>query len=357
MDENNSLKFPDIGRTDSGFESARNSINPSLTDSVRDNSIASNFSSVSHFSSGLSLDDRSKLGHENKISIDDGISSLEQRTSYISLDNADPNFDKVYTYWMVADEHGNIPFHTAIAQQKFDTVHAILARCRYKYLLDIPNGAGLTPLVIAVMTDRADMARALVMYGADVTKLCHGNTALHLACERGDSIMVDMLTKSVDTDFLSNNSSLKPLQFDHSYINETNHDGMTALHLAVKAGHRHIVKILVKELGCNVNDRDERNGDTCLNILMKNGGDINVLRYLLQNDADPNIVNYAGHTALHLAAAYNLHEVVHILLNFTTADLAAMTPEEDYALDLACLDSSLAKCIMLEMDHRIPSWR
>lgn len=241
----------------------------------------------------------------------------------------------------------------AIARGEFDVVHNIMQRCRFPYLLDIADGKGLTPLAIAVMQEHADIARALIMYGADVTKLSRGNMPLHTACKMGNATMVDILTKPVDLSFLEANPFLKQLEVDQAYINKINIEGMTALHLAVEAGHRQIVRILVKELGCDVNHRDDKNGDTCLNVLMRNGGNIDLLKYILENDADPNIANRAGYTALHLAAAHALHEAVHVLLMFTTADLGAMTPEEDLAEDLAPSDSSLVKCLQLEMKHRL----
>lgn len=352
MDTNNYLKFSDGSRADSGFESARNSLNPSMAESEVE----------STFNSGLSTSDvtNTSLSLGKNQDVDEAIVSLERKTASLDLDRdirEDPNYDMVYTRWMVADQHGKIPFHTAISQDKFDIVHGVLARCRYKNLLNMTDGAGWTPLAIAVMMERTDIVRMLVMYGADVTKLSRGDTPLHTACKKGNSVLVDLLTKPVDADFLEENPFLQQLTVTDAYLNKTNNEGMTALHLAVEAGHCHIVKILVKELGCDVNDRDVKNGDTCLNILMKNGGDLDMLSYLLQNDADPNIANRSGYTALHLAAAYGLHEVVHVLLSFTTADLYAMTPDEDFALDLACFDHKLAKCISLEMDNRLSTWR
>merc|ERR1719351_312306 len=323
MDKNLSKLSPETARMDSGFESTLNSISHSSNESgIYSNQISFNLSE------NLQSNQQSFTKHLS----DDAVGSLEQAISGMNLNQNlidDPNFDMVYSHWLVADNHGHIPFHTAVAKGEFDIVHNIIARCYFQNLLDMPDGTNLTPLVIAVMTQRPDIVRALVMYGADVTKFCHGQTALHIACKLGNPTMVDMLTKPIDVEFLKENPNLKQIKTCQSYINKINLEGMSPLHIAVQSGHLQIIKILIKELDCDVNHKDERNGDTSLNILIKNGGDIQILRYLLQHDVDE------------------------ILLNFTTADLSIMTPEEDLAVDLACYNSGLARYLQLEMESRI----
>ena len=71
---------------------------------------------------------------------------------------------------------------------------------------------------------------------------------------------------------------------------------MTALHVAVQNGRLDVARILVKELGCDVNDEERKGGNTCLHLFMgiHQGGSMSMLKYLLHNDADPNITNYSG---------------------------------------------------------------
>ena len=77
-------------------------------------------------------------------------------------------------------------------------------------------------------------------------------------------------------------------------IKEFHPTGMTALHIAVKNGFLNIARILIKELGCDVNDEDRVSGNTCLHVLMESEGSLDMLRYLLKHDADPNITNFSG---------------------------------------------------------------
>jgi len=334
-------------RMDSGFESHQSSINPS--------NVESGFSASSLCNEDTDIITRN-ASNDIKKSIDQEINELERATSGISLSIGpvhDPEFEMVYTYWLVVNEQGKIPFHQAIINGEIDVVHSIAARCQHKHLLNIPNSTGHTPLSLAVMSQQADIARILVIYGADLAKLSNGNTPLHLACKLGDSVMVDMLTTPINEQFLVENPFLEQVNISDEYINKTNYQGMTALHIAVKNGFLNIARILIKELGCDVNDEDRVSGNTCLHVLMESEGSLDMLRYLLKHDADPNITNFSGHTALHLAASHCLRDAVDVLLCFTTADLSALTPEEDLAEDLAHLDSTLVHHLKREMNVRL----
>jgi len=353
MDRENSIsggqgKYPSSSsweqRMDSGFDSGLSSINPSNADGFPGNE-----------ETGIVT--RNANSDVTKIS-EQEMSELERATSGISLSIgpvSDPEFEMVYTYWTVVNEKGEIPFHQAIIKGEIDTVHSIVARCQHKHLLNMQNPKGYTPLSLAVMTHQTDIARILVIYGADPAKLSNGNTPLHLACKMGDAVMVDMLTTPICEQFLRENPHIEQIEISDEYINKCNSQGMTALHVAVQNGRLDVARILVKELGCDVNDEERRGGNTCLHLFMgiHQGGSMSMLKYLLHNDADPNITNYSGHTALHLAASNCLRDAVEFLLCFTTADLSALTPEEDLAEDLASMDTTLVSSLRREMRLRL----
>jgi len=349
MDRENSIsggqgKYPSSWeqRMDSGFDSGLSSINPSNVDSFPGNE-------------DTGIVTRNANNDVTKI-YEQEMSELERATSGISLSIgpvSDPEFEMVYTYWMVVNEKGEIPFHQAIVKGEIDTVHSIVARCQHKHLLNMQNPKGYTPLSLAVMNQQPDIARILVIYGADPAKLSNGNTPLHLACKMGDAVMVDMLTTPINDQFLMENPFLEQIDISDEYINKCNSQGMTALHVAVKNGFLDVARILVKELGCDVNEEERRGGNTCLHLFMESRGSMSMLKYLLRNDADPNITNYSGHTALHLAASNCLRDAVEFLLCFTTADLSALTPEEDLAEDLAFMDTTLVCSLKREMSVRL----
>ena len=61
--------------------------------------------------------------------------------------------------------------------------------------LNMPNGKGLTPLMIAIKKGHLNSAMSLLSAGAD-PNICHretGNTALHLAAEAGKHLLVKLL--------------------------------------------------------------------------------------------------------------------------------------------------------------------
>lgn len=99
--------------------------------------------------------------------------------------------------WSVADKEGHTPVHYAVW---FATPHAIevlVKKCDINKNIKNPK-LGYTPLHMAVLCDRFDMATVLVELGADTSLLDkQGMTALQLAQKEGKIEFVQLLAGEV----------------------------------------------------------------------------------------------------------------------------------------------------------------
>lgn len=143
----------------------------------------------------------------------------------------------------------------------------------------VPAGASLyvarrgTPLHVAAAADRAGVALALLLAGADANHRGgpHGTTPLHIAC---------------------------------------------------RCGHAEVAELLAAN-GADVDARDD-SGDTPLMRAVE-GRHAEIARWLLALGADARATNAAGLTALHVAAAVGAHESFRDLVE-AGADVHARTP-------------------------------
>ena len=128
--------------------------------------------------------------------------------------------------------------------------------------VSIPTGeypayfAGLTPLHLAALVNRAAMAQVLIEHGGDVTVVCRcmmnaGENPLHTAVNKGHMDVVRVLIDgSSDVDAI--------------YTGFFGDGREASLHLAARSGFASIVEVLVGA-GANVNAKDE-NGKTPLQV-------------------------------------------------------------------------------------------
>ena len=138
----------------------------------------------------------------------------------------------------------------------------------------------------------------------------NGRTALHIAIENGSAKSLEKLLETSEVD-----------------INIANNNGFTPLHLAVTHGCKEedatmretansvrplLVKSLVdfKDIKLNKKDQD---GSTALHLAAKYA-DVKTLELLLKADIDVNAKNYNQRTALHNAAQYADKHVIKSLL-------------------------------------------
>ena len=107
-----------------------------------------------------------------------------------------------------------------------------------------------------------------------------------------------------------------------------------ALHAAINAGAINLTKILLKRPGCNVDSKDDF-GETALHEAVRNRSS-EIVQMLVDADADLEITNNQGETALLSACSVNIKglEIFNILLD-AGANAKAMSNNKDTALHLA----------------------
>ncbi|XP_048574268.1 ankyrin-1-like [Triticum urartu] len=89
--------------------------------------------------------------------------------------------------------------------------------------------------------------------------------------------------------------------------------GSGALHAAARHGRMPVCVYLVEQLGVNVDAADDK-GDTPLMYAL-GWGNLDIVRYLLDHDADPEKPGEHGATALHVAAGAGMCEMIEVLLS------------------------------------------
>ena len=87
--------------------------------------------------------------------------------------------------------------------------------------------------------------------------------------------------------------------------------GWTALHLACAQNHLEICKLLVLEQQANVNSLTHELSTPL--IVAAYNGSIEIVKFLLENHANPNLVDHVGDTALIIARQRKKQTIVTLL--------------------------------------------
>jgi len=179
----------------------------------------------------------------------------------------------------------------------------------------LASAGALDDLLKAVNNNETEVVVEFLQRGMDVNTVdVEGNTLLMLAVRKGNDPLVE---------FLINN---------RAGLLKKNKYGDSALMLAAVNGDINIVRKLV---GAGVKADEHRSGPgwTAL-IYAAFGGHAEIVRFLLENDADVDAQAGNGMTAL-MAACRNGHlEVVRLLLEYE-ADVDLLNQNNASALDLA----------------------
>ena len=195
------------------------------------------------------------------------------------------------------DEYGRTPLFIAI-EEGHDAAIKLL----------IENGANInarnreekTPLIIAVSNGRANLVQLLLENKADVESKFNwrGKTSTALLEATG-----------------KNDIDIALLLLDHgANVSATNANGCTAFYVAARQGYVEMARLLLRK-GAKIGARS-KGGHSALTASIEGYADEGVLRFLLDNDADPNSMCPNGMSALMMAAKYGLSGVVRLLLSY-----------------------------------------
>ncbi|GAB6026104.1 hypothetical protein CHUAL_012306 [Chamberlinius hualienensis] len=211
------------------------------------------------------------------------------------------------------DEDGDTRLHLAVVHSRLDIVLTLIYLIPHPSYLDHQNKLYQTALHLSVLMGQAVVVRRLVLAGARTTvRDWHGNTPLHLACERGELECIKELTRPIT------NAERKYLKLMNSdvYDNLTkisiplnpdiyNYEGRTCVHIATLKQRTDIL-LWLKRFGADINAQDYKSGRTPLTyaVELRNS---NLIGFLIQEcHANVEIKNYAGYTPFQVA--YGLDE-------------------------------------------------
>ncbi|NXP40875.1 RN5A ribonuclease, partial [Leiothrix lutea] len=226
---------------------------------------------------------------------------------------------------------------------------------------------GWTPLQTAVQTREEDLVRLLLDRGASLhARKDNGGTAfteagirgdvgiLQLLLERGSDINhrdINGFTAFMEAAWYGKEEALRFLYSRGAEVNlrrETSQEkaklhkgGATALMDACRERHFSAVKILVQEMGADVNISDNRDRNALIHALKK-GSDkkryqsaVSIVHFLLEHGVDVKSKDECGKTALILAVEMESPELVMALLEKDEIDIDDMDEEGNTALMVA----------------------
>ena len=218
---------------------------------------------------------------------------------------------------------------------------------------DSKDGSNRTPLHMAADMGEIDMVKLLIVKGADVNAADkRGRTPLALAKQEGHMEVVNILQQHGAKETLhgvvasGDVDEVKRLLSEGHDVNSRKSEGQTPLHMASRAGHDDIVKLLLAR-GADIEAKEGKDGRTPLHLaalrarknvaetLLAAGADINsrndrwnstplhdatipgdmgVITMLVDKGADIKIMDIFGKMALHNAVEFNRPEVVKFFL-------------------------------------------
>ncbi|XP_043930061.1 NF-kappa-B inhibitor alpha [Protopterus annectens] len=271
------------------------------------------------------------------------ISEIRLMDTSVIVHDEQPSVADFWKYETTED--GDTLLHLAVIQGANDIISQVINRAgKDSTFLNRQNNLKQTALHLAVITEQADVASKLLAVGCDpAAQDFRGNTALHIACERGSLACVSVLTQHCNQ------------QHIRSMLHTTNYDGHTCLHVASVYGFLHIVEQLIS-LGADINAQEPCNGRTALHLAvdLQNAE----LVYLLVGlGADVNRVTYQGYSPFQLTWGRTDSRIQETLRPLTSSNLQMLPDSDDEDDERTDSESELCDEEPLYDDCIIGGWR
>lgn len=204
----------------------------------------------------------------------------------------------------VKDRDGYTPLMNAVLYKKYDAIDALLnANIR----VNNSNRYGKTPLMLAVINEDEHAANQLIEYGADLNITdANGNTPLIMSA-------------------MNNNPNLASILLDAGADPSIENDNQTtARDVARKKGYKTITNLLDKKKTADGEQESSSAKPSDLiksekgNALFKaiNSNDVDKVKSLLEEGANPQQVNSFGSPPLSHAASLGHNDIVEVLLDY-----------------------------------------
>ena len=214
------------------------------------------------------------------------------------------------------DEDGDTLLMTSVIQQRSDVANKILDVTSNDKCLNLKNTFGQSVLHLAVIMNMTSLVRRLTAWGAHLVSYDrHGNTPLHIACERGFIDTVFALTTPLTYTEVCQRPYYIPFQRTPQDLEIRNHAGQTCVQLALKQRHYVIAEYLIRYCNANVGIQDWTNGDTMIHYAVQTD-DVELLKFLVSyRSVDVNLRRYDGATALDIAQQVNNRRMTSLLMH------------------------------------------
>lgn len=218
-------------------------------------------------------------------------------------------------------------FLAAVANGDLENVALLLNE--KKTSLNIRDDKGRSPLAIAFIHNRFDVAKFLLENGADLVDPCDrsGESYISIAIERGPlDLLKLLLEKCVDPDFPLEEPVKLLLDQGLAWYGEK----QSPLLMAIAEGNVEIVKFLL-EKGADPNShsgcKTRHIGGTvwypsCTPLTLAVSGDyLDIVKLLLEKGADPNVANNLDQTPLDIAIKRHFSAIEQLLKQYLKSEL------------------------------------
>lgn len=266
-----------------------------------------------------------------------------------------PELSKVAAEWehmYEPDEDGDCQLHLAIASEQWDVVFALIRMAPHPYYLNIQNNEGYAPLHIATLMNQPNIVRKLIVAGAqcDITDDLY-NTALHHAAKRGFLEVGEALLRAISVEELKE-AGVEPMESHNknvsAYLNQTNKEGLCAIHLAVSGKHFNFVRFLAWN-GADVNQQCRCSGESVLHVALRTN-DLTLVSLLAREKHEGglgvniNSENFYGRTPMTTAYICKQKDILDFLVKLPNASPPVEeSSDSDYEFDSD--DCNCCKCL------------
>uniref|UniRef100_A0A3Q0SID9 Ankyrin repeat domain 28 n=1 Tax=Amphilophus citrinellus TaxID=61819 RepID=A0A3Q0SID9_AMPCI len=279
------------------------------------------------------------------------------------------------------------PIHAAATNGHSECLRLLIGNADLQSAVDIQDGNGQTPLMLAVLSGHTDCVYSLLNKGASVeakdkwgrtalhrgavtgheecveallqhsanflVRDCKGRTPIHLAAACGHiGVLGGLLhaAQSVETlPVLTDNQGYTPLHWacynghdtcvevllEQEVFHKAEGNSFSPLHCAVIHDNEGAAEMLIDTLGpAIVNAKDSKNRTPLHAAAFTDH--VECLQLLLSHNAQVNSVDAAGKTPLMMAAENGQTNAVEVLVSSAKADLTLQDAAKNTALHLAC---------------------